>query len=136
MKQILVGIKPVLLRGFNHAEDDRAALCAAGRVGEQKVLPVNDKWFDASLCTVVADFQPAVFKICSQVWPLLLQIVDRFAKCGLWCSVPALCPSPKGVQNRLCPLLTLVISFFRTALLQFVLNGKQLIAVCPSLVNL
>ena len=67
VEQILIRIKSVLLRSFNHTEYDRAALCAAGCVGKQEVLPVNDKWLYASFRTVVADFQSAVFQIGSQV---------------------------------------------------------------------
>ena len=63
MNQIGMRIKPVVLCGFNQAEDDRTALRAARRVGKQEVLSVNDKWLDASLRTVVADFQPTVFQI-------------------------------------------------------------------------
>ena len=63
MEQILIRIKSVFLRGFNHAEDDRAALCTAGCVGKQEVLPVNDKRLYTSLRPVVADFQSAVFQI-------------------------------------------------------------------------
>ena len=62
MEQILIRIKPVLLCGFNHAEDDRAALCTAGCVGKQEVLSVNDKRLYTSLRPVVADFQSAVFQ--------------------------------------------------------------------------
>ena len=135
VEEILIRIKSVFLCSFNHADDDRAALCTAGRIGKQDVLPVNDKWFNASLCAGVADFQPAIFKIRSQIWPLLQQIVERFTECRLRYGIPALRPAQKGVQNRFCLLLPLAISFFRTALLQLVFNGKQLIAIHPPFVN-
>lgn len=136
VEQILIWIKPVFLCGFNHAKDDRAALGTAGHFGKQEVLPANDKRLDPSFRAVVADFQPAVFQVGNQIRPLFQQIVDRLTECRLRRGIPALRPSQKGVPNRLCLLLPLVISFFRTALLQFVLNGKQLIALCPALVNL
>lgn len=137
VEQILIWIKLILLRGFNHAKNDRAALCTTRRVGKQEVFSINDKRLYASLRTVVDDFQSAVFKIRSQIRPLLLQqIVDHFVERRLRGSIPALCSSQKGVQNRFFLLLSLIISFGRTALFQLVFNGKQLITVRPSLVNL
>ena len=63
VKQIPIRIQPILFLRLNHAEDDRAAPDAAGCVGKQEILPVNDKGLDASFGAVVADFQSAVFRI-------------------------------------------------------------------------
>ena len=54
--QVTVWIQIVFNCGLDHAEYDRTTGGSLWRIGKQKVLPVYDKGFDASLCPVVAQF--------------------------------------------------------------------------------
>lgn len=77
--------KAAFFRRFNQAEDNGAAFGPAGRIGEQEVLPVNNKRLYAALRPVITDFQSAVLQVVAQVWPLLLEVSEGFAQSGLGC---------------------------------------------------
>ena len=61
--QISKWIQLVFHGGLDQREDHRAACRAAGCIGEQEILPVNDEGLYAALSPVVAQFQPAVFQV-------------------------------------------------------------------------
>lgn len=47
------------------------ALAPLWGVGKQEILSANDRVSDAVLCSVVANFQVAVFQIANQMLPLV-----------------------------------------------------------------
>ena len=93
-QQVPVGIQIVLLSRFNQAVDHSTGLCAGRSIGKQPVLPAHHKRLYTAFSTVVAQFQSAVFQISNEIWPLLFQIVQRFAKRGFRC-----CPG----DQIICP---------------------------------
>ena len=78
--QIAIRVQPILLRCFNEAVDDGAALSAQRGIGKEKILAANDEGLDAALRPVVAQLQPPVLQIADKVWPLLPQVMKRFTQ--------------------------------------------------------
>lgn len=83
MNLIAVGIQAVLNGHMHQAKDNCAASCSVGCIGKQVVLPVNDKEFYTAFDPVIAQLQPAVFQIITQIRPLLFNVVQCLAQCRL-----------------------------------------------------
>lgn len=129
--QITVRVQAILLRRLNKAVNDGAALGAQGRIGEEEVLPTDDKGLDAPLRSVIAQLQSPVLQIADEIRPLLLQLIQGLAQgafrgCGAGDGIR---PRRHGVQDGLFPLQTLCIPFFRAQSLKALLSDEQLIAV-------
>ena len=76
-KNIEIRIERVRFRRFYNIVSHGAGLCAAGRIGEQKVLASHDKRLDTPFGAVIADFKASVQKIIRQGRPLVVQIGER-----------------------------------------------------------
>ena len=131
--QVAVGIQLIFQRCLDHRKYHCTASSPLGRIGKQKVLPVNHKGLYASLSTVVGVFQSTVPQIVDQIRPLLLQIDKRLAQGLLWCCCSGICPCQQSVQNRFCLLQPLDVSFFRRKAAERLLQFKQLIAISQAL---
>ena len=81
-QQVPVGIQIVLLSRFNQTVDHSTGLGTSRCIGKQPTLASHNKRLYAALRTVVAQFKTAIFQVPNEIWPLLFQIVQCFAKCG------------------------------------------------------
>ena len=81
--QVNKGVEPVLLRCLDDAVDHGAGASASGRVGEQPVLPPDDKRLDGAFRPIVVDLEPAVFQKCRQFLPLVEAVARRLAQGAL-----------------------------------------------------
>ena len=80
--EIFIGIEAVFLRGFDNTVKNGARFGAAWRVGEKPVLPTDNKRLDTAFGAVIADFEPAVFKVTLQIFALITHIDDSDGKPG------------------------------------------------------
>lgn len=126
--QIPERMQSVLLHCFNQTESHRIALRAARCTGKQKILSIHDERLYTSLGAVVGDLRPSVFQIPDQPGPLLLQIVQRFSKGGVWQRCLCAAPRQQCVKNRFCPFLP-PVPFFRCQFSSFLLQSEQRAAV-------
>lgn len=74
MEQIVIQPQAVGLCCFHERIDDCTCLRALGRIGKEPSLPANDKGMDGVFNLVVADFNLAMLKECTEVRLLVLSI--------------------------------------------------------------
>src|SRR5690606_13680305 len=106
--QVNKGVGPVLLRCLDDAVDYGAGASASGRVGEQPVLPPDDKRLDGAFRPVVVDLEPAVFQKRRQFLPLVEAVAHRLAQgaLGKGLCLLLLQPGVELVQDRRTSLLS------------------------------
>ena len=103
-EQVAVRVERVGFRRLRDAVNDGADPCAAGRIGEQEILPPHHKRLDTPFGAVVADFEASVQQIIGQRRPLVGKIGERLPQFGLRRDRPGVGSRPELVQKRLLPL--------------------------------
>lgn len=81
--QIAKRIQAGLLSRLDQAVDHRTGPGAQRSIGKEEVLSANYKGLDAALGPVVAQLQPSILQIPQEIGPLLLEVMQGFAQCGL-----------------------------------------------------
>ena len=79
-----MGLDAVGFRGLDQAVEIRAGVDAGDGLAEEIVFPANDERPDRVLGQVVVDPKPTILDLYSQLRPLLVGVVHRFAQRRAW----------------------------------------------------
>lgn len=134
--QIIPGEQAVGLGCLNKTVNNGAGLCAADRIAEQPVLAPHRKRANGILRPVVGNLATRVFEVVFEIRMLPLSLFYRFLQLpGQRLGRKFIQPVPKSPENRRFFLKACFLPLSRLQLHDFILFGRQLVAVIAALLR-